>query len=80
MGIANPIATILSAAMMLKYTLNEEKASNMIEQAIKRCTKRFDIEQKDLAAYDAKEVLNCVGIRIKLLSTHLSRFMQKLPN
>ncbi len=26
LGIANPIATILSAAMMLKYTLNEQKA------------------------------------------------------
>jgi hypothetical protein len=34
LGIANPIATILSAAMMLKYTLNEQKASDMREKPI----------------------------------------------
>ena len=45
LGIANPIATILSAAMMLKYTLNEQKASDMIEKAIKDALK-MDIEQK----------------------------------
>jgi 3-isopropylmalate dehydrogenase len=33
-GIANPIAQILSAAMMLKYTLKEERAANAIENAI----------------------------------------------
>lgn len=33
-GIANPIAQILSAAMMLKFSLNEEKAANMIEDAV----------------------------------------------
>ena len=41
LGIANPIATILSAAMMLKYTLNEQKASDMIEKAIKDALKRW---------------------------------------
>jgi len=35
-GIANPIAQILSAAMMLKYTLKEEGAANAIEDAIAR--------------------------------------------
>nr|MBF0223198.1 3-isopropylmalate dehydrogenase [Desulfobulbaceae bacterium] len=33
-GIANPIAQILSAAMMLKYTLNENSAAIAIENAI----------------------------------------------
>jgi 3-isopropylmalate dehydrogenase len=33
-GIANPIAQILSAAMMLKFSLNEEKAADMIEDAV----------------------------------------------
>lgn len=33
-GIANPIAQILSAAMMLKFSLNEQKAANMIEDAV----------------------------------------------
>ncbi|MFC4701924.1 3-isopropylmalate dehydrogenase [Glaciecola siphonariae] len=33
-GIANPIAQILSAAMMLKFSLNEEKAASIIEDAV----------------------------------------------
>ena len=56
-GIANPIATIVSAAMMLRYSLNEIKAADMIEDAIKAVLKD-GYRTKDLAAYDAKEVLN----------------------
>lgn len=33
-GIANPLATILSAAMMLRYSLNEAEAANDIERAV----------------------------------------------
>ncbi|WP_395340809.1 3-isopropylmalate dehydrogenase [Ningiella sp. W23] len=33
-GIANPIAQILSAAMMLRFSLNETQAADMIEQAV----------------------------------------------
>ena len=33
-GIANPLATILSAAMMLRYTLNEADAADAIESAV----------------------------------------------
>ncbi len=33
-GIANPLATILSAAMMLRYSLGEEKAAEAIEAAV----------------------------------------------
>ena len=33
-GIANPLATMLSAAMMLRYTLNEAKAADAIESAV----------------------------------------------
>ena len=32
---ANPLATILSAAMMLRYTFNEEKNAQRIEQAVR---------------------------------------------
>ncbi len=62
LGIANPIATILSAAMMLKYTLNEQKASDMIEKAIKDALKD-GYRTKDLAAFDAKRgfKLCCYG-------------------
>ena len=34
--IANPLATILSAAMMLRYTFNLEEAASRIENAVKR--------------------------------------------
>jgi 3-isopropylmalate dehydrogenase len=33
-GIANPLATILSAAMMLRFSLNQEDAAMRIEQAV----------------------------------------------
>jgi 3-isopropylmalate dehydrogenase len=33
-GIANPLATILSAAMMLRYTLNQPAAADRIESAV----------------------------------------------
>jgi 3-isopropylmalate dehydrogenase len=35
-NIANPLATILSAAMMLRYTFNEEAAAKRIEAAVKK--------------------------------------------
>ena len=35
-GIANPLATILSVAMMLRYTLNEETLAARIEQAVSK--------------------------------------------
>lgn len=34
MGIANPIAQILSVALMLRYSLNEDKAAQAIENAV----------------------------------------------
>ncbi|MBK8525018.1 MAG: 3-isopropylmalate dehydrogenase [Betaproteobacteria bacterium] len=35
-GIANPLATILSAAMMLRYTFNQEAAAQRVEAAVKK--------------------------------------------
>ncbi len=54
-GIANPIATILSASMMLRYALGENIAADKIESAVKRALKE-GYRTKDLAQYDAKEV------------------------
>jgi len=34
-GIANPLATILSAAMMLRFSLNQTEAADRIETAVK---------------------------------------------
>ena len=35
-GVANPLATILSAAMMLRYTFNMEEAAVKVENAVKK--------------------------------------------
>ena len=35
-NVANPLATILSVAMMLRYTLNQEAAAQRIENAVKK--------------------------------------------
>ena len=35
-GIANPLATILSAAMMLRYTFDLEESATRIESAVKK--------------------------------------------
>ncbi len=35
-GVANPLATILSAAMMLRFSLNQEAAAVRIEEAVKK--------------------------------------------
>jgi len=35
-GVANPLATILSAAMMLRFSLNQEAAAARIEDAVKK--------------------------------------------
>ena len=55
-GIANPIATIESAGMMLRYSLGEIEAADLIDLAIKKALKD-GYRTKDLAAYDAKEVV-----------------------
>jgi len=33
-GIANPLATILSAAMMLRFSLNQAQAASLVEKAV----------------------------------------------
>ncbi len=54
-GIANPIATIASASMMLKYALGEIEAANKIDDAIKQ-TLKDGYRTKDISAFGAKEV------------------------
>jgi len=64
-GIANPLATILSAAMLLRYSLNEDAAADAVENAVKQvladgyrtvdiysegCTKVGTSEMGDLVA------------------------------
>ncbi|WP_456433885.1 3-isopropylmalate dehydrogenase [Nitratifractor sp.] len=54
-GIANPIATIASASMMLRYQLGEVSAADRIDRAIKQ-TLADGYRTQDLSAFDAKEV------------------------
>ena len=54
-GIANPIATIASASMMLRYALGEIEAADKIDRAIKKVLSE-GYRTGDLAQFDAKEV------------------------
>ncbi len=54
-GIANPIATISSASMMLRYALNENDAADRIDAAIKQALSE-GFRTQDLAQFDAKEI------------------------
>jgi 3-isopropylmalate dehydrogenase len=54
-GIANPIAQILSAAMMLRYSLKQEAAAQAIEQAIAQVLDR-GIHTPDIAIDKARAI------------------------
>ena len=56
-GIANPIATIASASMMLRYALGEDHAADRIDNAIKKALAE-GYRTGDIAAFDAKEVVS----------------------
>lgn len=60
-GIANPLATISSASMMLRYALGEEEAADKIDNAIKKALAK-GYRTGDLSAYDAKEICSCSEI------------------
>ncbi len=54
-GIANPIATIASASMMLRFALGENEAADRIDAGIKQALSE-GYRTKDLAQFDAKEI------------------------
>ena len=59
-GIANPIATILSCAMMLRYSFGLEKEAAAIEKAVEEAlhdgVRSADIAGKDDRIYSTEEV------------------------
>ncbi|HHO42804.1 MAG TPA: 3-isopropylmalate dehydrogenase [Epsilonproteobacteria bacterium] len=57
-GIANPLATISSASMMLRYALGEVVAADKIDEAIRRALKE-GYRTNDIGSYDAKEICSC---------------------
>ena len=54
-GVANPLATILSAAMMLRYSLNQDAAAERIEAAVRKVL-ASGLRTADIAAPGAKRV------------------------
>ena len=67
LGIANPIATISSASMMLRYSLNEIEAADAIDDAIKKSMEQ-GFRTKDLSSFDAREILNTQQMGDKIAS------------
>ena len=57
-GIANPLATISSASMMLRYALGESTAADKIDEAIKKALSE-GYRTGDIGDYDAKEIVSC---------------------
>lgn len=56
--LANPIASILSLAMMLRLSLNLNEAANLIEDVIKKILKQ-GIRTHDICDFNASKVLGC---------------------
>ena len=70
-GIANPIATIASAAMMLRYALGEENAASRINKAIQSVLAK-GYRTKDIANYDAKEICSTSEIG-SIIANHIAK-------
>ena len=65
-GKANPLATILSAAMLLRWSLDETEAADSIEAAVKM-TLSDGFRTVDIASGDKDTVLNTEEITAKVL-------------
>ena len=67
-NIANPIATILSAAMMLRYSFDLDEEANAIEQAVQQVLKEgyrtSDIMSEGNQLVGTKEMGDCIVERI----------------
>jgi 3-isopropylmalate dehydrogenase len=68
-GIANPIASILSSAMMLKYSFNMDEAADEIDQAIRNVLEKgyrtADIYEKGMKKAGCREIGRLIIEEIK---------------
>ena len=68
-GIANPIATILSAAMMLRYSFDLDKEADAIEAAVKSVLKKgyrtVDIMSEGCTQVGCKEMGDLLADEIR---------------
>jgi 3-isopropylmalate dehydrogenase len=66
---ANPLATILSLAMMFRYTFNDHEKSRIIEHAVKKTLadgyRTQDIFSENMNLVGCEEMGNAVLQRIK---------------
>ncbi|WP_367278952.1 isocitrate/isopropylmalate family dehydrogenase, partial [Pseudomonas sp.] len=63
--IANPLAAILSIAMMLRYSFENPDAANRVEQAVRRVLAR-GYRTADIFESDSKKV-TCTGMGDRVL-------------
>ncbi len=67
-GIANPIATVLSAAMMLRYSLDLDEAADAVEAAVKQVLKEgyrtVDIMSAGCVQVGTKEMGDLISARV----------------
>ena len=67
-GIANPIATILSAAMMLRFSLDLDKEADAVEAAVQQVLKEgyrtVDIMSEGMKQVGTKEMGDLIADRI----------------
>jgi 3-isopropylmalate dehydrogenase len=70
-GIANPLATILSASMMLRFSLQEAQAADLIESAVKlvlsQGLRTADIYSQGTTKVNTQEMGNAVAKALKSL-------------
>ena len=74
-GKANPVATILSVALMLRYSLGLPEAAGAIETAVDNVLEA-GFRTPDIAEENAKEVLNTSGMGRKIILRRLASFSQ----
>ncbi len=76
-GIANPLATILSAAMMLRFSLNQPEAADRIESAVKRVLasglRTADIHSAGTTQVGTREMGDAVVAAIAKTTTSITK-------
>jgi 3-isopropylmalate dehydrogenase len=68
---ANPLATILSVALMLRHSLDQTNAANRIERAVEAVLnggyRTLDIQEKDCRPVGCKEMGRLVREKIEVM-------------
>ena len=68
--IANPIATILSASMLLRYSFNMDEAADAVDNAVKQVLKdgyrTVDIMSEGMTKVGCKEMVTLIAERIQM--------------